>query len=83
MSEDAEKTTRDNLAKESAARAEQAAKMKARDNWHATPTQEECDLAALGVPVDKKDDGSGPDRHYEQSRAMRPARKPEGGYETR
>lgn len=86
MTEDAEKAARERLAKQNEARAEQAEKMKARDKWHATPTQEECDLAALGVPVDqvgKKDDGSGPDPHA-QTRAMWPAKRPEaGGYETR
>jgi hypothetical protein len=84
MTEDTDRAARDQLAKQTETRAEQAEKMKARDNWHPTPTQEECDLAALGVPVDnKKDDGSGPDL-YAQTRAMWPAKRPEaGGYTTR
>jgi len=83
MTEDAEKAARDTLAKQNTARAEQTEAAKARHNWHATPTQEEIDLAALGVPVDaiaKRDDGSGPDRYA--TRAMQPAKRP-GGYETR
>jgi hypothetical protein len=59
----------------------------ARANWRATPTQEENDMAALGVPVDRKqDDGSGPDPHSAperySTRDMRPE-KPSGGYTTR
>ena len=32
-----------------------------------TPTQEECDLAKLGVPIELADDGSGPDPHAESN----------------
>jgi hypothetical protein len=55
-----------------------------------TPTQEEADLRAMGVPhgeVGHADDGSGPDPHVERNkertREMRPERKPGQGYETR
>ena len=54
-----------------------------------TPTQEENDLAALGVPHGERshaDDGSGPDPHVERkgtTRAMWPEKNPRGGYETR
>jgi hypothetical protein len=61
-----------------------------RGTWRPTPTQEENDLAALGVPGDqipKRDDGSGPDKHVERNqevtREIRPKKRPEGGYETR
>lgn len=56
-----------------------------------TPTQEEADLKALGVPADeivKQPDGSGPDPHVEKnremmSREMRPERPQGKGYVTR
>jgi hypothetical protein len=51
-----------------------------------TPTQEENDLSALGVPhgeVSHADDGSGPDPHVEKNRALWPKKNPRGGYETR
>lgn len=54
-----------------------------------TPTQEEADLAALGVPhgeIKKQPTGAGPDRHVERNREvtreMLPGRNPKG-YETR
>jgi hypothetical protein len=77
---------REKLAKENEARAAQAEKMAARAKWKPTPTTEECDLVAMGVPVDKvghAPSGAGPDPNYERSRAMWPARKPGAGYETR
>jgi len=86
MAEEQEKAARDRLAKETEARAQQAAAMKARAKGKPTPTTEELNLVALGVDIDtvgRKDDGSGPDPHYEQSRAMWPKRNPAGGYQTR
>jgi hypothetical protein len=87
MTEESEKDTeaqaREKLEKDKETRAQQAAEIEARNNWRPTPTQEEADLVAMGVPVDQvghKDDGSGPDPH---TRAMWPAKKPGGGYESR
>jgi hypothetical protein len=57
-----------------------------RRNWKPTPSQEESDLLAMGVPADeipKRGDGSGPDPHVDRARAMWPKRNPAGGYETR
>jgi hypothetical protein len=52
-----------------------------------TPTQEENDLAAMGVPVtDKEDDGSGPDPGVtatKQSEAKPQSTAQRGGYQTR
>jgi hypothetical protein len=52
-----------------------------------TPTQEECDLAMLGVPFEThEDDGSGPSPEYRMTRVNRQseAQKPTGGsYTTR
>jgi hypothetical protein len=86
MDEAQEQAARDKLAKATEARTEQAERMAARGKWKPTPTQEECDLVAMGVPVDKvghAPSGAGPDPNYEHSRAMWPARKPGVGYETR
>ena len=49
-----------------------------------TPTQEEADLAALGVHVtEHEDDGSGPDPNQPQTRQSEPRRPGSGGYQTR
>lgn len=54
-----------------------------------TPTQEECDLAKLGVPIEEhQDDGSGPQPEYRmtitrQSEASKPASGGAGSYQTR
>ena len=52
-----------------------------------TPTQEECDLAALGAPPDKHaDDGSGPSPEFTMvntANKQSEASKPSGGYQTR
>jgi len=50
-----------------------------------TPTQEECDLAKLGVALDEhQDDGSGPSPHIETViERNSEAQKPAGGYQTR
>jgi hypothetical protein len=76
---------REKLANADETRAEQAAAQAARAKWTPTPTQEECDLVAMGASIDEvghADDGSGPDPH--QTRAMWPAKRPPGdGYETR
>jgi hypothetical protein len=54
-----------------------------RHNVRPTPTQRECDLAALGQSVlEKEDDGSGPDPVL--TRHMEPKKPAEGGsYQTR
>lgn len=45
-----------------------------------TPTQEENDLAALGVHVDpKEDDGSGPEPEFRVVRTKQSEAKPSGG----
>lgn len=55
-----------------------------------TPTQEEADLAALGVPhADRRHEptGAGPDKHVERNREttrdMQPERDRRGDYKTR
>jgi hypothetical protein len=76
MDEAQEQAARDKLAKGNEAREKAQAEMAKRANWKPTPTQEECDLVAMGVPVDKvghAPSGAGPDPHYERSRAMWPA----------
>jgi hypothetical protein len=72
---------KDRLSAEKALRAQQAARPVGRP----TPTAEECDLIAMGLPISKvghADDGSGPDpyRTRDMSAGRRPAEK---GYETR
>jgi hypothetical protein len=67
-------------------RAKRDEAIKARGKWRPTPTQEENDLAALGVPGDeipKTPSGAPPDKHEEARRDMWPKRDPKGGYETR
>jgi hypothetical protein len=72
---------RDRLAAEKALRAQQAARPVGRP----TPTAEECDLIAMGLPISKvghADDGSGPDPY--RRRDMTAGRRPvDRGYETR
>jgi hypothetical protein len=72
---------RDRLAAEKALRAQQAARPVGRP----TPTAEECDLIAMGLPISKvghADDGSGPDPY--RTRNMTAGRRPvDRGYETR
>ena len=51
-----------------------------------TPTQEENDLAALGVPFDThEDDGSGPSPEFKMTitRQSEPQKPQTGGYQTR
>jgi hypothetical protein len=91
VDDDREQAARDKLARGAEAREKAEAEMAKRGNWKPTPTQEECDLVAMGVPVDKvghAPSGAGPDPHYERSRAMWPARKhgegaPDEGEHTR
>jgi hypothetical protein len=80
------------ISDEQRAKREEAAKAKGR--YRATPTPEELDLRAMGVPNDeikKQPDGSPLDKHVEQNRErmrgentrdMRP-RTHGPGYETR
>jgi sRNA-binding protein len=58
---------------------------KAAGDIKPTPTQEENDLAASGVPVtEHEDDGSGPDPNVPQTKDKQMAAdKPAGGYSTR
>jgi hypothetical protein len=90
---------RDKLAKAGEAQAERAAQAAERAKWRPTPTQEECDLVAMGASIDEvghADDGSGPDPYAQTRVWKRPADDgaPEqtremrpaaktGGYETR
>jgi hypothetical protein len=74
-----ERAARDKASKESA---------KAAGDVKPTPTQEENDLAASGVPVaEHEDDGSGPDPNSAQAKeAKQSEAKPaaaKGGYATR
>lgn len=67
--------------KDKALRAEQEAAASARANWRPTPTQEEADLVAMGVPVDQvghKDDGSGPDPHEVARQEQWPKKREDG-----
>ena len=57
-----------------------------RLNAKPTPTQEENDLAKMGVPIEThEDDGSGPDPHDQHAKIKQaePNRKPSGDYSTR
>jgi hypothetical protein len=61
-----------------------------RGTWRPTPSQEECDLAAAGVPnneIEKVPDGSPLDKHVERNREvtreMHPEKDPRGGYKTK
>ena len=67
-------------------RAQRDEAIRKRGTWRPTPTQEENDLAALGVPHDeikKEPSGAPPDPGAESNRAMWPRRDPKGGYVTR
>jgi hypothetical protein len=67
-------------------RAKREEAIRKRGTWRPTPTQEENDLAALGVPHDeikKEPSGAPSDPGYESNRALWPKRNPKGGYETR
>jgi hypothetical protein len=79
--------TKKRLADEKAAR-EKASKEreKTASETTPTPTQEENDLAASGVPVtEHEDDGSGPDPNAPQTKDSKQAEanKPKAGYSTR
>jgi hypothetical protein len=87
------------LAKSNAQKADVLAQQVAREKWMPTPTQEENDAQAMGMPVEKKPDGSPVEETPEQQRARQieagkkkpeettrhmEAKKPEGsGYATR
>lgn len=71
-------------------RAKRDEAIKAHKTIRPTPTQEEADLAALGVPhgqIEKQPTGASPDRHVERNkermREMRPETPKGKGYETR
>jgi hypothetical protein len=79
--------TKKKLAEENTAR-EKASKERAKtaSETKPTPTQEENDLAASGVPVtEHEDDGSGPDPTVPQTKDSKQAEanKPKAGYQTR
>jgi hypothetical protein len=78
--EDGGREAREAAAKDklAAQRAEQAQAQEARGKWKPTPTQEENDLVAMGVPVTAvghQPDGSPPDPYA--TRTMRPGRTDE------
>ena len=75
-------------------RAQRDEAIRKRGTWRPTPTQEENDLAALGVPHDeikKEPSGAPPDPATEanreamrgRDREMRPTKDPRGGYVTK
>ena len=72
------------LAKSNAQKAEVLAAQVTREKWMPTPTQEENDAQAMGMPVEKKPDGS-PLEHQpeQQTRQIEAAKKPAGSYSTR
>lgn len=71
----------DNAAREKASKERE----KAASETTPTPTQEENDLAAMGVPMpEHADDGSGPDPTVPQAKDKQAeASKPKAGYTTR
>jgi hypothetical protein len=72
------------LAKSNAQKAEILAAQVAREKWMPTPTQEENDAQAMGMPVEKKPDGSPVEETPEQHTRQMEAKKPSGvGYSTR
>jgi hypothetical protein len=84
--EKAAQAAKDRLAAEAERRAKQSAEMQARNKWRPTPTQEECDLVAMGFTIDqvgKADDGSGPDPHEEHRRTMWPGHQSKEHEQTR
>lgn len=84
MTEPHEQAAPDPREKDKQFRAEQEAAAIAMNAWRPTPTQEECDLVAMGVPIDQvghKDDGSGPDPHEVARREQWPKKREERGPE--
>jgi hypothetical protein len=85
---------RDRLAASQAVRTQQIQDAQERDKWRPTPTQEENDLIAMGLPVDEvrhADSGAPPDKYAtrnmrpnvpEDRRDLQPAEH-RSGYETR
>ena len=79
------------LADDKAAREKAGAdRAKTASETKPTPTQEENDLAAMGVPVtEHEDDGSGPDPNVPQAKdaphnkQMEAAKPKAGGYQTK
>ena len=67
-------------------RAQRDEAIRKRGTYRPTPSQEENDLAALGVPIDeikKEPSGAPPDPGDESNRAMWPKKDPRGGYVTK
>jgi hypothetical protein len=84
MTEPHEQAAADPREKDKQRRSEQEAAAIAMNAWRPTPTQEECDLVAMGVPIDEvghKDDGSGPDPHEVARREHWPKKREEGAPE--
>ncbi|SIO49799.1 hypothetical protein SAMN05443247_06550 [Bradyrhizobium erythrophlei] len=83
------------LAKSNEQKAHVLAQQIEREKWMPTPTQHENDAQAMGMPVEKKPDGSPVEETPEQQRTKQlEAKKPEGdtrhmeagrgaGYQTR
>ena len=78
------------LAEAQEARKEQDEARKALEGSKPTPTQEENDLAKLGVPItEHEDDGSGPEktvitaRYPGETRSLESGGKPTQSYQTR
>ena len=64
--------TRKKIKDERDAREKASKEGKAAGDVKPTPTQEECDLAASGVPVtEHEDDGSGPDPNSPEGKAAK------------
>ena len=81
MTEPHEQAAPDPREKDKQFRAEQEAAAIAMTAWRPTPTQEECDLVAMGVPISKvpkADDGSGLDPHEVARQEQWPKKKEEG-----
>lgn len=71
------------IKEEQDARAKQIAEQ-AEHQGRPTPTQEENDLVALGVPIPTlSDDGSGPDPRAPKARQSEADKPAGGGYQTR
>jgi hypothetical protein len=81
MTEPHEQAAADPREKDKQRRSEQEAAAIAMNAWRPTPTQEECDLVAMGVPIGKvkhAEDGSPPDQHEVARREHWPKPREEG-----
>jgi hypothetical protein len=84
MADQAETAARKVMAENKAARDKAVKEGSPQDGSTPTPTQEENDLAKLGVVVDPKaDDGSGPEMTMQMVRRAVEAKPAQAGYATR